>query len=91
MTGNIKLGLAGVGKIARDQHIPSLGRTLGIELAAAASRNAAVDGVANFETLDAMLAGAPDIDAVALCTPPHVRQALAIAALSAGKIGRAHV
>jgi D-galactose 1-dehydrogenase len=85
MTGNIKLGLAGVGKIARDQHIPSLDRTPGIELAAAASRNAAVDGVANFETLDAMLAGAPDIDAVALCTPPHVRQALATTALSAGK------
>jgi D-galactose 1-dehydrogenase len=81
----IRVGLAGVGKIARDQHIPSLGRIPGITLVAAASRNAAVDGIANFDSLGAMLAGTPDIDAVALCTPPHVRQALAFEALAAGK------
>ncbi|BDA84110.1 D-galactose 1-dehydrogenase [Aureimonas sp. SA4125] len=81
----ITVGLVGVGKIARDQHIPSLARTPGIELAAACSRNAAVDGVRNFATLNEMLAAMPELDAVALCTPPHVRHALAAEALAAGK------
>jgi D-galactose 1-dehydrogenase len=81
----ISVGLVGVGKIARDQHIPSLARTPGIELVAACSRNAAVDGVQNFATLSEMLAALPDLDAVALCTPPHVRHALAAEALAAGK------
>ena len=81
----ISVGLVGVGKIARDQHIPSLARTPGIELVAACSRNAAVEGVRNFATLTEMLAALPDLDAVALCTPPHVRHALAAEALAAGK------
>ncbi|GGD15073.1 Gfo/Idh/MocA family protein [Aureimonas glaciei] len=81
----ITVGLVGVGKIARDQHIPSLARTPGIELVAACSRNAAVEGVQNFATLTEMLAALPDLDAVALCTPPHVRHALAAEALAAGK------
>lgn len=81
----ITVGLVGVGKIARDQHIPSLARTPGIELVAACSRNAAVEGVQNFATLTEMLAALPELDAVALCTPPHVRHALAAEALAAGK------
>lgn len=81
----IRVGLVGVGKIARDQHIPSLARTPGIALVAAASRNASVEGVANFPSLDAMLAGVPDLDAVALCMPPQARHAYAAAALAAGK------
>ncbi|MEN3792547.1 Gfo/Idh/MocA family oxidoreductase [Fulvimarina sp. MAC3] len=81
---DIRLGLVGVGKIARDQHFPSIEATDGIALAAAASRSARVDGVPNYADLAAMLAGS-DIDAVALCTPPQVRYALALQALKAGK------
>src|SRR5205814_6686335 len=73
------------GKIARDQHIPSIAGTNGIELAAVASRNASIDGIAHFATLDQLLADGRDIDAVALCTPPQVRHAQAAAALKAGK------
>jgi len=81
----IRLAIVGLGKIARDQHIPAIAGTEGIELAAVASRNASIDGVAHFATLDELLAAAPDIDAVALCTPPQVRHAQAAAALKAGK------
>ena len=81
----IRLAIAGLGKIARDQHIPAIAATEGIELAAIASRHAAIDGIAHFATLDQLLAGAPDIDAVALCTPPQMRHAQAAAALKAGK------
>ncbi len=81
----IRIAIVGLGKIARDQHIPAIAGTEGIELAAVASRNASIDGVAHFATLDELLVAAPDIDAVALCTPPQVRHAQAAAALKAGK------
>ena len=81
----IRLAIVGLGKIAGDQHIPAIAGTEGIELAAIASPNGGIDGIAHFATLDQLLADAPDIDAVALCTPPQVRSALAAAALKAGK------
>ena len=81
----IRLAIVGLGKIARDQHIPSIAETEGIELTAIASRNASFDGIAHFATLDQLLADGRDIDAVALCAPPQVRHAQAAAALKAGK------
>ena len=81
----LRIAIVGLGKIARDQHIPSIAGSDGIELAAIASPDAFIEGIAHFATLDQLLAEAPDIDAVALCTPPHVRPALAAAALKAGK------
>lgn len=81
----IRLALVGLGKIARDQHLPAIAATPGIELVAIASRNAALDGVACYPTLDALLAEMPEIDAVAFCTPPQVRRAQAALALEAGK------
>lgn len=81
----VRLGLAGIGKIARDQHIPSIGRTGGFVLSATASRNADLDDVPGFSTLEGMLEGAPKLEAVALCTPPQVRYQMAEAAIAAGK------
>jgi D-galactose 1-dehydrogenase len=81
----IRIAIVGLGKIARDQHIPAIAGTEGVELAAIASRNATIDGLAHFVTLDELLAAKPDIDAVALCTPPQVRSLQAAAALKAGK------
>ena len=81
----IRIAIVGLGKIARDQHIPAIAQTAGIELAAIASRNASIDGIEHFATLNELLENVPDIDAVALCTPPQVRHAQAAAALRAGK------
>jgi D-galactose 1-dehydrogenase len=81
----VRLAIVGLGKIARDQHIPAIAGTEGVELVAIVSRNASIDGIAHFATLDELLFAAPGIDAVALCTPPQVRQAQAAAALQAGK------
>lgn len=81
----IRLAIVGLGKIARDQHLPAIAATPGIELVAIASRNASLAGVAHFATLEELLARAPEIDAVALCTPPQPRRDQAIAALAAGK------
>ncbi|MET0599421.1 MAG: Gfo/Idh/MocA family oxidoreductase [Mesorhizobium sp.] len=81
----IRIGIVGVGKIVRDQHIPALAGDDAFRLVAAASRHARIDGIANFESLEAMLEGVPDLTAVALCMPPQVRFAAARAALEAGK------
>jgi len=81
----IRVALVGAGKIARDQHVPALASTEGIELAAVADPNGSIDGVVHFETLDEMLASKHQIDAVAICTPPQARHAMAAAALKAGK------
>jgi len=81
----IRIAIVGLGKIARDQHVQAIADTPGIDLVAIASRHASLDGVAHFKTLDELLAAAPDVDAVALCTPPQVRQGQAAAALRAGK------
>ena len=81
----IRLALVGLGKIARDQHLPAIAATEGIELVAVASRNASLDGVAHFSTLADLLASGEPIDAVALCTPPQGRHDLAALALKAGK------
>lgn len=81
----LKIGLVGFGKIARDEHVPAIAVHPGAELIAVASRNAKADGVANYPDLETMLAGEPDLDAIALCQPPQVRFAAARMALLAGK------
>jgi D-galactose 1-dehydrogenase len=81
----IRIGLVGVGKIARDQHIPALRANGTYELVACASRNAQVDGAANYPNLDAMLDGQPGLDAIAICTPPQVHYDTAKLALARGK------
>jgi len=81
----LRVAIVGLGKIARDQHIPAIAATDGVRLTAVASRHASLPDVPHFATLDALLRDGPSIDAVALCVPPQVRRGQAAAALSAGK------
>src|SRR5580693_6440519 len=81
----IRVGLVGVGKIARDQHIPALRGNPAFVLAACASRHAKVAGVQNFASLEAMLKDSANLDAVAICTPPQVHYEAAKLALGRGK------
>ena len=54
----LRIGLLGIGKIARDQHIPALNANPRFDLAACASRNAHGRSASpNFPDLDTMLAG----------------------------------
>ena len=80
----IRLGIVGVGKIARDQHLPAIADNPSFALVATASRHGGVDGLVNFESIEAMLADGPALDSVAICTPPQGRHAIARAALEAG-------
>ncbi|TGQ47642.1 Gfo/Idh/MocA family oxidoreductase [Mesorhizobium sp. M00.F.Ca.ET.216.01.1.1] len=84
-SGPIKLGIVGVGKIVRDQHLPALAKDQDYRLAAAASRHGKVDGIPNFPTIEAMLDAVPEIEAVSLCMPPQYRYDAARMALAAKK------
>ncbi len=81
----IKLAIVGVGKIVRDQHLPSIAKNPDFQLIATASRHGTVDGTPSYTSIEAMLAAVPEIDAVSLCMPPQYRYEAAHKALVAGK------
>ena len=81
----IRIAIVGVGKIARDQHVPAIAADAAFELIAAASPNHRLDGVRNFPDIEALLAGSPELDAVAICTPPQMRYSIARYALERGR------
>lgn len=85
MPNILKLGLVGIGKIARDQHLPAIAQEPAFALIGAASRNAYDPELIRYSTLGEMLAALPELDAVSICTPPLGRYALAAEALRAGK------
>jgi D-galactose 1-dehydrogenase len=81
-----KVAIIGVGKIVEDQHLPVIARSPRFELAAVASqRGVPVEGAPTFRTPEEMYRAVPDIDAVAVCTPPQVRWSYAREAIAAGK------
>ena len=81
-----QIAIIGVGKISQDQHLPVIARDKRFKLAAVVSqRGLPQPGVPTFRTPAELYAALPDLDAVAICTPPHVRHALAREALDAGK------
>jgi D-galactose 1-dehydrogenase/L-arabinose 1- dehydrogenase len=79
----MRLGLAGIGKIARDQHLPAIAGDDRFDLVATASRHGAVEGVEGFHDISAMIAGC-ELDAVSFCTPPDGRYDQARIAIDAG-------
>lgn len=79
-----KIALAGIGKIARDQHVPSLAASPDWELAATVSRSGRVEGVPAYATISEMRAAHPDVDTISLCMPPQPRYPYAEEALMAG-------
>ena len=79
-----KIAVVGIGKIARDQHIPCIGKNRNFRLVAGVSRHGKIDGVPCFESLADLRKSKIAVDCVALCTPPSVRLAMAREALDAG-------
>ena len=82
----IRLGLVGVGVIARSQHLPAIAASPRFDLIGAASRHAGVEDVQNRSSLPELLEAVPGIQAVSLCTPPAPRFADARLALSASHL-----
>lgn len=80
----IKLAIVGMGKIARDQHLPSLAGNPAFELVAVASPHHKLEGVPNYPDVDALLRAVPDVSAIAICTPPQIRYEIARRCLEHG-------
>lgn len=80
----VRLAIVGVGKIARDAHIPALAKSSDFELAAVVSRHGPAGGAPAFATISEMVAAMPDVRAVSICTPPIGRLALVEEAFSHG-------
>ena len=81
-----RIAIIGVGKIAQDQHLPVIAKNPRFELAALVSQRGITQaGVPTFPTAAKMYEQLPNVDAVAICTPPPARYAIAKEALAAGK------
>ncbi len=80
----IRLALVGIGKIARDQHLPAIGGESRFDLVASVDRKGGVEGLPIFRTIDELVAAGLDVTAVSLATPPAGRHALAAGAIAAG-------
>jgi D-galactose 1-dehydrogenase len=81
-----EIAVIGIGKITEDQHLPVIAKNPRFRLAALVSqRGVSRPGVASFKTLADLLKSGNDVDAVAICTPPNARHAIAREALDAGK------
>ncbi len=79
-----RIAVVGIGKIARDQHLPRISESRNFALVAGVSRSAKIDGVPNFESLSALKASKLKVDCVAFCTPPAVRLGMAREAIDHG-------
>ena len=81
----LKIGLIGLGKIAVDQHIPSIRANKHLELVAGCSPHARPNGIQAYHDLDAMMSAHPEIEAIAICTPPQIRHEIAKQVISIGR------
>jgi predicted dehydrogenase len=81
----LKIAIIGFGKIAEDQHVPSIADNPRFQLVATVSRQGkGVDGIRSFTSHGDMLRELPDLEAVAVCTPPSVRYDIARQCIEAG-------
>ena len=87
----VRLGIVGCGFVTVDRHLPALEHVPEIEVVAVADRDPAAARAAGRvaprarATDTESLLAAPDVDAVAVCTPPAEHAGIALAALEAGK------
>ena len=80
----INIAIVGGGKIARDQHVPSIAENGDFTLVAAVTTaRSPLPGVPNFASITQMKDALPSVTAVALCTPPEGRHAQIMEALAA--------
>lgn len=79
-----RIALIGIGKIARDQHVPHIAANPDFELVAAVTRSGPPEGVPGFPTIAAMMAAMPEVQAVSICTPPRGRLPLIAEAFAHG-------
>ena len=78
----LKLGIVGIGEIARKQHLPVIAAHPDVTLVAAASHHGTVPHVPTLPTTGEMIDAVPEVEAVVLCVPPSARYEAAREAIS---------
>ncbi|HTG37248.1 Gfo/Idh/MocA family protein [Sphingomonas sp.] len=78
------IAIIGMGKIARDQHLPAIAASGDFHLAGVVSGHASDLDVPTERTLAELVARVPDLAAVSICTPPMARTPLIEQALALG-------
>jgi hypothetical protein len=63
----IQIGVVGIGKIARDQHLPALAASTEFTLAAVATHHGEVEGMRTHRDTASLLQTHPEIEAVSFC------------------------
>lgn len=84
-TKELAIGIVGYGKIARDQHVAAIRESPHFFLHSIADTAASAASIRHYRDIETMLAAADSPDAVAVCTPPQSRYAIARQALTHGK------
>jgi D-galactose 1-dehydrogenase len=82
---SIRIAIVGLGKIARDQHVPALAANAEFELMAVASPHSRLEGLPHYRDLQTLLRAVPELSTVAVCTTPQVRYDTARYALQQGR------
>ncbi|HEV2078849.1 MAG TPA: Gfo/Idh/MocA family oxidoreductase [Allosphingosinicella sp.] len=81
----LRIAIIGFGKIAADQHVPSIAEHPRLELAATVSRGGSgPTDLPRFTSHEELLAAGLELDAAAITTPPSVRYDIARACIEAG-------
>jgi predicted dehydrogenase len=78
------IAIIGLGKIARDQHLPAIAANSAFRLVATASPHSRLANVPAYKDTAELLAARTDVEAVALCTTPQARYEAARLALEHG-------
>jgi D-galactose 1-dehydrogenase len=84
-TPPITVGIVGFGKIARDQHVPAILADGRFTLHSIADTAAGAAPVRKYANVEALIAADDAPAAVAICTPPQARHAVARHALERGR------
>jgi L-arabinose 1- dehydrogenase len=84
MAKQTSIAIVGLGKIARDQHLPSIAGNSAFRLVATASPHNRLENVPAYQDTAELLAARSDVESVALCTTPQVRFAAARLAIEHG-------
>ena len=79
-----RIALVGIGKIALDQHVPTLAASEDFDLVAAVTHHTAPAGVPGFASIGEMMAAMPEVQAISVCTPPRGRLAVVAEAIAHG-------
>lgn len=89
---NIRVGVLGLGAIAQVVHLPILSQMKGVDVVSACDADqakakaiAARFGIDRVHRSDEEVFKADDLDAIVICTPSHLHEAQACAALESGR------